>query len=115
MSNLTLTIGGRPFAVSCADGEEAHIEMLGRMVDDRARRIGLGQGEPRMLLFSALMLADELHEAHRNAPIEPVAEVAKAASDEADSAEQILVGRINLLAERLEKLAATLEQGPVSA
>lgn len=115
MSNLTLTIGGRPFAVSCADGEEPHIEMLGRMIDDRARRIGIGQGEARMLLFSALMLADELHEAHRHAPVDTVAEAAVASPDETDGAEQIVADRINLLAERLEKLAITLEQGSVSA
>jgi len=115
MSNLTLTIGGRPFAVSCADGEEPHIEMLGRMIDDRARRIGIGQGEPRMLLFSALMLADELHEAHRHAPADPVVAATAAVPVEADGTEQIVVDRINVLAERLEKLAITLEQGPVSA
>lgn len=115
MSNLTLTIGGRPFAVSCADGEEPHIEMLGRMIDDRARRIGIGQGEARMLLFSALMLADELHEAHRNAPVDTVAEAIVALPAQTDDAGQIVADRINLLAERLEKLATGLEQGPVNA
>jgi cell division protein ZapA len=68
-----------------------------------------------MLLFSALMLADELHEAHRNAPVEPVANHTQPMPDEADGAEQIIVDRINLLAERIEKLADALEQGAVSA
>lgn len=105
MSNVTLDIAGRPFAVSCADGEEAHIEMLGRMIDDRARRIGSGQSEPRMLLFAALMLADELHEAHRHAPASPPQADAAAAAAE----------RIMQLAERIENLATTLEQAAHSA
>lgn len=109
MSNLTLTIGARPFAVSCGEGEEAHIEMLGRMIDERARKIGSGQSEPRMLLFAALMLADELHEAHK---LEPAPAQAPAPAPFAETA---MVDRVNALAERIEKLAAALEQGPASA
>jgi cell division protein ZapA len=71
MTNVTLAIGGRSLTISVAAGEEAHAEMLGRMIDDRVRRLGniATQGEARMLLFAALMLADELHEVHsRPAP-----------------------------------------------
>lgn len=118
MSNVSLPIGGRLFGVSCADGEEEHIEMLGRMIDERARKIGGGQNEPRMLLFAALMLADELHEAHKQAPA-PTAAPAPAAAPDAvvadPEAEQRLVARVLQLAERIEKLAGALEQGPVSA
>jgi cell division protein ZapA len=55
-----------------------------------------------MLLFAALMLADELHDLHRqmpppgeDAPAEPAAEV---------------IARIELLAARVEKLAAHLDE-----
>ncbi|SMC31034.1 cell division protein ZapA [Novosphingobium sp. B1] len=113
MSNVTLPIGGRPFAVSCADGEESHIEMLGRMIDERARKIGGQQNETRMLLFAALMLADELHDAHNVAP--PPMQTAAPAGDQAAEADHRITQRVNALAERIEKLATALEQGPVSA
>ncbi|WP_066556183.1 cell division protein ZapA [Croceicoccus bisphenolivorans] len=62
MANLDLEIGGRRFAISCKPGEESHIALLGRMIDTRVRDAGaVGQSEPRMLLFGALVLADELH------------------------------------------------------
>lgn len=62
MANLDLEIGGRRFAVSCQPGEENHISQLGRMIDTRVRDAGaVGQTEPRMLLFGALLLADEVH------------------------------------------------------
>lgn len=109
MSNVSLPIGGRLFAVSCADGEEPHIEMLGRMIDERAKKIGGGQTETRMLLFAALMLADELHDAHKVAPAEKAAEPVEREIDPQT------VDRVNTLADRIEKLAAALEQGPVSA
>lgn len=117
MSNVSLPIGGRNFAVSCADGEEAHIEMLGRMVDERARKIGGQQSETRMLLFAALMMADELHEAHKDVPApDAVPAVAPSpASIESTEIDPAMVDRVNALAERIEKLAAALEQGPVSA
>ncbi|MGV3511935.1 MAG: cell division protein ZapA [Novosphingobium sp.] len=117
MSNISLPIGGRNFAVSCADGEEDHIEMLGRMVDDRARKIGGQQSETRMLLFAALMMADELHEAHRIAPVPDATPAMVPAPAKIESAEvdPAMVDRVNALAERIEKLAAALEQGPVSA
>lgn len=70
MSNVNLTIGGRSYTVACGDGEEPHIERLGRMIDDKLARLPnmAGQSEPRMLLFAALLLADELHELRSRAP-----------------------------------------------
>lgn len=117
MSNLNLSIGGRQFVVSCPDGEEAHVEMLGRMVDERARRIGSGQGEARMLLFAGLMLADELHEAHRQAPTAPPIQNAPIGDDraEVEARAEAIATRIAGLAQRLENLAAALEDGAVTA
>lgn len=114
MSNVSLPIGGRNFAVSCADGEESHIEMLGRMIDERARKIGGQQSETRMLLFAALMMADELHEAHKAAPA-PAPDALRSTTPATAEIDPEIVIRVNGLAERIEKLAAALEQGPVSA
>lgn len=112
MSNLNLPIGGRSFAVSCGEGEEEHIEMLGRMLDERARKMGGAPNEARMLLVVALMLADELHEAHRLAlpPTSPAA-----AAPAAAEIDERTLDRITMLAERLEKLGQALEQGPANA
>ena len=107
MSNVTLSISGRPYTVSAADGEEAHIEMLGRMVAERAARAGggPGQSEPRLLLFAALMLADELHELHRQMPPPRQDEPEASAQPGAE-----VIARIETLAARVEKLAEHLAQ-----
>lgn len=103
MTNVTLTIGGRSLTISVAAGEEAHVEMLGRMIDDRVRRMGnvATQGEARMLLFASLMLADELHEAHSRPAPAPQPGPPAAPSPE-------LVARVARLAERVENLAHKL-------
>jgi cell division protein ZapA len=111
MTNVTLTIGGRPYTVSAPEGEESHIEMLGRMVAERVANGGggAGQSEPRMLLFAALMLADELHELHRQMPPPREAAEEEAPSLAAQPAAEVLA-RIETLAARVEKLAAHLEE-----
>lgn len=105
MSNVTLAIGGRNFTVASAAGEESHIEMLGRMIDDRLEKMGgaSGQSETRMLLFAALLLADELHEAHKGSP-PPVPSLSPA-----------VLQQVEALTARAEKLAADLAgSGPAS-
>lgn len=102
MSNVTLSIGGREFTVASADGEEGHIAMLGRLIDDRLRSMGsaaTGQSESRMLLFAALVLADDLVEARK--------QNGSAARAEDDAA---LVQAVEAFAERVEKLAVHLEE-----
>jgi cell division protein ZapA len=96
MSNVTLSIGGRFYSVACGQGEEAHIEALGRTIDGKLTGMPnlSGQSEARTLLFAALLLADELHELRAsNAPAE-----------DAQSAEALerLAATLEGLAERLE-------------
>lgn len=74
MSNVTLHIGGRNYTVACAEGEEDHVTGLGRTIDEKIQAMGGGHNEPRQLLFAALLLADELHEArHRSGGARPTA------------------------------------------
>ena len=99
MSNVTLTIAGRHYTVACGPGEEGHIAMLGASIDGKLAGLeGLhNQSEARTLLYAALLLADELHEARGDAP-------ASAEDDEGAPA-------LEALAARLEDLAAQLENG----
>ena len=105
MSNVRLDIGGRHFTVACAAGEEEHIAMLGRHIDDKLRTMGGagGSSESRMLLFAALLLADELHES-RSGGVAP-AEVVDRGPELAR-----LVEGIEQAAARLENLAGHLER-----
>lgn len=97
MSNVTMEIGGRRYTVACDAGEESHIAMLGSSIDRRLATIpNLGnQSEQRTLLFAALLLADELHEANKT-PTTP-------------SSAQTAAEPLEKLADRLESLASQLE------
>ena len=67
MSKITLVVGGRNYAISCADGQEDHVRRLAEIVDRKLRDMGgnLASGEAKNLLFAALFLADELEEARK--------------------------------------------------
>ena len=100
MSNLNLSIGGRTFTVACAPGEEDHVATLGRMIDEKLQAMNGagGQSEARMLLFAALLLADEVHEA-RNGNVRGAATAVPEGFAE----------RIEAVAERIENISARLE------
>jgi cell division protein ZapA len=108
MSNVRLNIGGRDFSVACAAGEEDHISALGAMIDSKLRAMGgaSGNSESRMLLFAALLLADELHDSGKGGAAAAPAPAAAAP----DPALEALPGRIDAIAGRIEKLAQALEQ-----
>ncbi len=96
MANVTLTIGGRPHTLACRDGEEARLQQLGRMIDDRwptALRAAAGVPGERAMLFAALMLADDLDEVQQRPP-------------EGAAVSEPALARI---ADRLEALANALE------
>lgn len=113
MSQVTLQVGGRPYTVSCADGEEAHVRHLASIIDDKLTAMGgsLAPGDAKNLLFAALILADEVEEARRAVTPSPDWREAVASS----RVELKVARNLETLADRLEKLAATLESAAGSA
>ncbi|WP_374588036.1 cell division protein ZapA [Novosphingobium sp.] len=101
MSNVSLQIGGRSYTVNCAAGEEEHVTRLGQVIDQKVQSMGGGHNEVRQLLFAALILADELHEARSGHAPAPAAAPPPAAPDHSAALEA--------LADRLEKCATALE------
>jgi cell division protein ZapA len=68
MAQVTVTIAGRVYRMACEDGEEAHLQGLGRMIDERieALKQGFGEiGDQRITIMAAITVADELAEARR--------------------------------------------------
>ena len=62
MPEVTISIGGRPFAVACQEGEESYLHAAAKMLDDEAQALADQAGrmpEARMLLMAGLLLADK--------------------------------------------------------
>ncbi|MBO6526861.1 cell division protein ZapA [Erythrobacter sp.] len=103
MSDVTLSVGGRNYTVSCADGQEEHVQRLAGVIDDKLGSMGanLSSQEAKNLLFAALLLADELDEAKKQAV------PAGAPGFDTDR----LAGQLERIALALENAASTLESG----
>jgi cell division protein ZapA len=110
MSNVQLAIGGRTFTVACASGEERHVADLGRMIDAKVTASGaIAQNETRMLLFAALMLADEVHE------VRAALDLAHREADQERLVQAQLEERVEQITRRIETLAQHLEDETASA
>ena len=105
MSEVTLQVGGRPYTVSCADGEEDHVRHLASIVDGKLAALGGNRvpGDAKNLLFAALFLADELEEIRRVGAPPPVPLL-----------EDSVARGLEALADRLEQVAQTLETAPAN-
>lgn len=115
MGNVTLAIGGREFMLACADGEESHVLRLALLIDEKVTASGaVGQTEPRMMLFAALMMADELHEL-RSRPEPAPPEPALPATVDTPAVPRPFAERLARIAERVENLAELLETEAASA
>jgi cell division protein ZapA len=105
MADVRLSIAGREYIVTCKDGEEQRLKALGALVDEKAREAGGPSGglnESRLLLFSALLLADKLHDGGTDTPDTPTPQTSDPAVEQAAETLERLADRLEALALRLE-------------
>ncbi len=65
MAQIHVNISGKSYPLSCAKEEEARLQKLAAYVDSKARELSEKLGhvaENRLLLMSAILIADELHD-----------------------------------------------------
>src|SRR5947209_16463621 len=107
-SMVDLKIAGRTYQVACREGEEENLRTAARLVDAKSREALSGLGtlsEARQFLFASLLLADQLIEKKPD----------EGAADAPSGPDPQLVLRAEALADRLESLAATLENEAANA
>jgi len=108
MATIDVEIAGRRYPVSCRDGEEDHLRSLALIVNNRAHDAAAALGalsETRQLLFTSLLLADDLNDRAGGAPAAAAEAAAAAPPDPA------VADALERLAARVEALAESLENG----
>jgi cell division protein ZapA len=105
MAHISVTIDGRKYRLACNEGEEARLEQLAGMVDDKIGELRreFGEiGDQRLVVMVALTFADEFAEARE--AVEAARERARADAARSEAIAVTLDGlgvRIEELAERL--------------
>jgi cell division protein ZapA len=115
MSQVTITVGGRHYRLSCDEGEEPHLAELGEKLDTMITELreAFGEiGDQRLTVMAAILALDRLGEAEQK--VEAVQSDVSGARENRNEN----VGRSKQLEERftaaLETAAARIE-GLVSA
>ena len=105
MAHVDLLIAGRSYQIACRDGEEENLRAAARLVDAKSREALSGLGtlsESRQLLFASLLLADQIMEGGGGAIVP-------------QTPDPVIAERAAALADRLEALAASLENAGAQA
>jgi len=116
MGQVNVTISGKTYRMACDDGEEEHLETLGRQLGETIEmlRTQFGEiGDQRLTVMAAITLADRYSEAERRlgqleTEIAGIEEAREAVNERSNSREREVAEAMESLAERLETLAARL-------
>ena len=103
MPEVSVQIANRNYELACGDGEEERVQELASYVDEKVaelRRQLPGTPEVKLLVFAALILADESREARG---IAKAAESARATAT--DSAETLATALEDLITSRVDKMS----------
>lgn len=103
MPQVSIQIASRTYELACGEGEEERVQELAAYVDEKVgelRRQLPGAPEIKLMVFAALLLADESREARG---IAKAAETARASAT--DSAETLATALEDLITARVDKMS----------
>ena len=109
---VTIRINGTPYSMGCDVGQEAHVENLGRQLDQIVSQLAgsVGQiGEARLLAMAGLILADQLHNAQNKAGQANPSSQGASAQIAADQPSAMAADEADELAAQLENLTAEIK------
>ncbi|WP_310497103.1 cell division protein ZapA [Sandarakinorhabdus sp.] len=111
MGQVTVNIAGRAYALGCRDGDEAHLsglaDGLDRRADDLTRQLG-PMSEARLLLMTALLVADQLHDTKSGEP-GAVSDIHVPGNGRNAAQDPTVSARLGALLARAEALATRLD------
>jgi cell division protein ZapA len=105
MSQVSVTIDGRKYRLACNEGEEARLESLAGLIDEKIgeMRKTFGEiGDQRLVIMAALTIADNLAEARDEAAAE------RKRSDDAEQRARAMAVSLDEFGSRLESVVARL-------
>lgn len=115
MAEVKVTIGGRGYPIVCDDGQEERVAALAARIEAEARAFSGAASLPeaRLLLMSALMIADKLDEAEARLAAAPKPAPAPPPEDLfSGMSAQDAAARVEAAAKRIAALTAPIADAP---
>lgn len=118
MAQVSVTINGRQFRMTCEDGQEEHLEMLARELDARigGLRAKFGEiGDTRLTVMAAITVADELAEVglrvkRLEEELTALQDARAVISDRNKAAQASIATALSAAADRIEDITKKLNQ-----
>jgi len=111
LAQVTIKLNGYSYTVGCEDGQEQHLVAMAAQVENRIESIkalGGSSGEARVLVLTALLMADELHDLRIE--MDGMRTTAAAPAARAGRGDAEMGRRVRRMAARAEQIAADLER-----
>jgi cell division protein ZapA len=118
MKTVKAVVYGKEYTLACDAGQEAHLQQLVAQLNGRAKTLEKAVGklpDGLMMIYTALMLSDELHDSQReNARLkEELVKTHRLVHENGDDArlialEEEVAGNLEELAARIDGLASKL-------
>ena len=123
MAEVSIALNGRPYEISCDDGQEGRIVDLGTYIDHRLQQIARSGGaynDTHLMVLATLVIADELFEAKEALRAQTAAATASGRQAqlqtraqpgllESKEDEKALARVLDQLAKRIEGIAAKVQ------
>ena len=113
MADVSLTINGRNYSISCDDGQERRVMELGSFIDKRLREIARGAGavsEQHLFVLTSLLMADELFDLReRSEELEEIATRPNFAAQSPAANDELSTEREAHMADMIKNLAKKIE------
>ena len=123
MAQVNVTINGRQYRMACEDGQEDHLMRLAQDLDRRieSMRASFGEvGDMRLAIMAAITIADEFMEANERIrqledEVAALQNAQMRAAGRQQATEAAILAAFTSAAERIEKVAMTLNQSATAA
>jgi cell division protein ZapA len=110
MSQISLTVHGRSYEVTCDDGQESHLLQLANHIDRKMTELenAVGQvGEQRLLFMTCLLIADEVFDTQRQ--VDGLKAGRRDAGPAPGGSDEQASRALDACAQRIEAIAARLQ------
>jgi cell division protein ZapA len=111
LAQVTIKLNGYSYTVGCEDGQEQHLTAMAGQVENRIESIkalGGSSGEARVLVLTALLMADEIFDLRIE--MEGLRSAAPGPAARAGKGDTEMNKRVRRMAARAEQIAADLER-----
>ena len=120
MAQVNITVNGRVYRMACEDGQESHVEELGTRFNSAIDELrgALGEiGDQRLMVMAGILMTDRLDDAEQRLKragqdIRDLKDSRTNAAMRIEGMEENFAQSLERAAERLERLAARLDNEP---